>query len=96
MTDEGLADVEAANPFGTQTSSRNWFALHDLDGSLAPGDFAAPSSDSDVLVVAEDVLSDKVVAALVARHARLATRPTEWARELSVSYIPRSVAWGIA
>jgi len=46
--------------------------------------------------VAEDVLSDRVVAALVTRHARLVTRPTEWARELKVSYIPRSVVWGIA
>ena len=56
MDDEGLADARAANPLSfTQTSPRKWFALHDLDGSLATGDFAEHSSDSDVLVVAEDV-----------------------------------------
>jgi hypothetical protein len=60
-----------------------------LDGSLATRDFAPHSSDIDVLVVTEDVLSDDVVAALGAMHARLATRPSKWARELEVSYIPR-------
>src|SRR5947207_15720461 len=60
-----------------------------LDGSLATGDFAPHSSDIDVLVVTEDVLSDDVVAALGAMHARLATGLSKWTRELEVSYIPR-------
>ena len=60
-----------------------------LDGSLATGDFAEQSSDIDVLVVTEDALSDEVVAALGTMHARLATGPSKWARELEVSYIPR-------
>jgi len=60
-----------------------------LDGSLATCDFAPHSSDIDVLVVTEDVLSDEVVAALGAMHVRLATGRSKWARELEVSYIPR-------
>jgi len=60
-----------------------------LDGSLATGDFAEPSSDIDVLVVTEDALSDEVVAALGTMHARLTTGTSKWARELEVSYIPR-------
>jgi Domain of unknown function (DUF4111)/Nucleotidyltransferase domain len=60
-----------------------------LDGSLATDDFSEHSSDIDVLVVTEDVLSDEVVAALGGLHARLATGTSKWARELEVSYIPR-------
>jgi predicted nucleotidyltransferase len=60
-----------------------------LDGSLASGDFAEHSSDIDVLVVTEDVLSDEVVAALATMHAQLATGGSKWCRELEVSYIPR-------
>jgi Domain of unknown function (DUF4111) len=60
-----------------------------LDGSLAAGDFVERSSDIDVLVVTEDTLPDAVVAALGTMHARLATGPSKWARELEVSYIPR-------
>jgi hypothetical protein len=60
-----------------------------LDGSLATGDFSEHSSDIDVLVVTEDVLSDEIVAALGTMHARLATGTSKWARELEVSYIPR-------
>jgi hypothetical protein len=37
-------------------------------------------------VVTEDVLSDKVVAALGTMRARLATGLSKWARELEVSY----------
>ena len=60
-----------------------------LDGSLATRDFAPHSSDIDILVVTEDVLSADVAAALGAMHARLATGPSKWARELEVPYIPR-------
>ena len=60
-----------------------------LDGSLATGDFSGHSSDMDVLVVTEDMLSDEVVTALGTMHARLATGTSKWARELEVSYIPR-------
>jgi hypothetical protein len=60
-----------------------------LDGSLATRDFAEHSSDIDVLVVTEDVLSDEAVAALATMHARIARGTSRWARELEVSYIPR-------
>ena len=60
-----------------------------LDGSLATGDFAEHSSDIDVLVVTEDVLSEEVVATLGTMQARLATGMSKWARELEVSSIPR-------
>ena len=60
-----------------------------LDGSLATRDFAEASSDIDVLVVTEDVLSDEAVAALATMHVRIATGTSRWARELEVSYIPR-------
>lgn len=60
-----------------------------LDGSLATRDFAEHSSDIDVLVVTEDVLSDEAVAALATMHVRIARGTSRWARELEVSYIPR-------
>lgn len=60
-----------------------------LDGSLAAGDFMEHSSDIDVRVVTEGVLSDDLVTALGTMHARLAPGTSKWVQELEVSYIPR-------
>ena len=56
-----------------------------LDGSLAAGGFAEHSSDIDVLVVTESVLSDDVVTALGMMHARLATGTSKWVQEPDAS-----------
>ncbi len=60
-----------------------------LDGSLAAGDFDPRTSDIDVVVVTDADLPDAVIAALQAMHARIATSPSRWARELEVAYVAR-------
>ncbi len=59
-----------------------------LFGSLAAGDFDE-DSDVDLLVVTEDKLARRVLEELRAMHARVAARPSRWATQLEVSYIPR-------
>jgi hypothetical protein len=61
-----------------------------LYGSLATGDFAPERSDVDFLIVTEYHLSDDVVAALGAMHARLIASGDPWAANLEGSYIPRA------
>lgn len=58
-----------------------------LYGSLAYGDFNPQRSDIDFLVVTADKLSDALITALEAMHARLIANGLEWAERLEGSYL---------
>ena len=60
-----------------------------LCGSLAGGDFDPQRSDIDFLVVTADALSDEMLAALQAMHARLRASGLPWATKLEGGYIPQ-------
>lgn len=60
-----------------------------VHGSLAGGDFEPQRSDIDFVVVTDDELSDEVLLALEAMHARITASGLEWATKLEGSYIPR-------
>jgi hypothetical protein len=70
-------------------------ALHDqfvgmyLYGSLSSGDFDPETSDVDFVVVTVSELSDELVAALAAMHARIATSDLKWVAKLEGSYLPQ-------
>lgn len=59
-----------------------------LFGSLTTGDFDE-DSDVDLLVVTDDALPPETLDGLRALHTRLAARPSRWATQLEVSYLPR-------
>jgi hypothetical protein len=60
-----------------------------LYGSLADGDFDPQRSDVDFVVVTATELSEELIAALEALHARLAATGEKWAAKLEGSYVPR-------
>jgi len=56
-------------------------------GGTGKGDFDPERSDIDFVVVTADELSDEIVSALEAMHARLAASGLKWARKLEGSYL---------
>lgn len=60
-----------------------------LYGSLSSGDFHPDASDIDFLVVTEDTLSDRTIAALKAMHQHIWDTGLKWADKLEGSYIPK-------
>src|SRR6185503_19278272 len=60
-----------------------------LYGSLAGGDFNPHTSDIDFLVVTADELPQKLIAALEAMHARIASSGSKWAAKLEGAYLPQ-------
>src|SRR5437870_650926 len=60
-----------------------------LSGSLALGDFNPHSSDIDLVIVTDGMLSDDLFAALRDMHARFAAGGSPWAARLEVVYIPK-------
>ena len=59
-----------------------------LSGSLALGDFNPHSSDIDLVIVTDALLSDDLFAALQEMHARFAGGGSPWAAKLEAVYIP--------
>lgn len=62
-----------------------------LFGSLARGDFDPQSSDIDFVVVTNEAVSDEMVPALEAMHARLLASGLPWAAKLEGYYFPPEV-----
>jgi len=60
-----------------------------LYGSLASGDFDPGSSDIDFLIVTEDMLDVKTIAALSTMHQSIWNSGLTWAAKLEGSYLPR-------
>jgi hypothetical protein len=60
-----------------------------LDGSLAIGDFEPDKSDVDFVVVTDSEVSSDMFGALKTMHDRIASRASQWGRELEGSYISR-------
>jgi hypothetical protein len=60
-----------------------------LVGSLAVGDFNPGSSDLDIIVVADDALSEDRIAALRDFHLRFEGSDSPWATRLEAVYIPQ-------
>lgn len=61
-----------------------------LHGSLASGDFDPSRSDIDFVVVTAGPLSDELVSALAAMHARVTNSGLKLAAKLEGSYIPQA------
>ena len=59
-----------------------------LYGSLSSGDFHPDASDIDFLVVTEELLSEKTIAALESMHLRIWDTGLKWTDKLEGSYIP--------
>jgi glucokinase len=71
-----------------------------LSGSLALGDFNPQSSDIDLVIVTDGMLSDDLFAALQDMHAHFAAGCSPWSGRLEAVYIPepalRHDAWAVA
>ncbi len=61
-----------------------------LSGSLALGEFDPRSSDLDVVVVTDDVLSHDLFVALQQMHVRFDTSGLPWAAKVDAVYIPQA------
>ncbi len=59
-------------------------------GLVASGDFEPQRSDIDFVVVTADELSDEMLPALEAMHARITASGLKWATRLEGDYIPQS------
>lgn len=59
-----------------------------LGGSLAAGDFAPLRSDIDFLTVTTEAVTNEVLPALEAMHARITEIGGEWAKRMEGPYIP--------
>ena len=74
-----------------QAALGDYFVGMVLYGSLAGGDFDLQRSDIDFVVVTASELSNGVVAALEALHARIADSGLKWAAKLEGAYVPLSI-----
>src|SRR5690242_16250341 len=60
-----------------------------LYGSLALNDFSVDTSDIDFVVVTEEEVSPKMLAALQAMHLRIGSLSGKWATQLEGAYLSR-------
>jgi hypothetical protein len=74
---------------GVQTVLGDHFIGMYVYGSLASGDFNPQRSDIDFLVVTADELTEEMLPALEALHARITASGLKWAARLEGDYIPQ-------